>query len=196
MRLRHAVGISAVAALTFAATASAHVEISPASVPADSDAELIFHAPNEKTIPFVKLAIQLPAGLDEVTYQAKPGWTGTLTKRTMTWSGGSVAPDQFDEFKIIAHVPNKPGTELLFPAVQTYADGTAVHWIGAETSDTPAPRVKLEAAESATPSTTTSTSSNSDSSDGHDGLAIGLAIAGIAIGLIAVGLTFFRRRTA
>ena len=48
----------------------------------------------------------------------------------MTWSGGKVAPDQFDEFKIIAHVPNKPGTELVFPAVQTYADGTAVHWIG------------------------------------------------------------------
>ena len=29
MRLRHAIGITAVAALTFAATASAHVEISP-----------------------------------------------------------------------------------------------------------------------------------------------------------------------
>ena len=35
-----------------------------------------------KNIPFVKLEIQLPAGLAEVTYQAKPGWTGTLTSRT------------------------------------------------------------------------------------------------------------------
>jgi uncharacterized protein YcnI len=194
MKLRTTLVAAAVATLVAAPAAFAHVEVSPEAVPADSDAELTFHAPNEKSIPFVKLAIQLPPGLDEVTFQPKQGWTGTLTKRTVTWSGGKVEPDQFDEFKIVAHVPNKPGTELVFPAVQNYADGTTVHWIGAPTSDTPAPRVTLEAAESET--ATTTTSSSNDSSDGHDSLAIGLAIAGIALGLVALGVSLMRRRTA
>jgi uncharacterized protein YcnI len=194
MKLRTTLVAATVATLVAAPAAFAHVEVSPEAVPADSDAELTFRAPNEKAIPFVKLAIQLPPGLDEVTFEPKAGWTGTLTKQTMTWSGGKVQPEQFEEFKLIAHVPNKPGTELVFPAVQTYADGTTVHWIGAPSSDTPAPRVTLEAAESATPTTTTS--SSNDSSDGHDGLAIGLAIAGIAIALVALGFSLFRRRTA
>ena len=65
-----------------------------------------------------------------------------------------MAPAQFQEFKIIAHVPNKPGQVLVFPAVQTYSDGSSVHWIGEPSSDTPAPRVTLAAAESTTVSVT------------------------------------------
>src|SRR5947208_11643745 len=158
MKLRIALVVAVAAAFVAAPAAVAHVEVTPESVPADSDAELTFNAPNEKDIPFVKLSIQLPAGLDEVTYEPMPGWQTTRTQRTLTWSGGRVAPGQFQEFKIIAHVPNKPGQVLVLPAVQTYSDGSSVHWIGEPSSDTPAPRVTLAAAESTTTTTTTSAS--------------------------------------
>ena len=45
-----------------------------------------------------------------------------------------------------ATCPNLPGRVLVFPALVTYQDGKVVHWIGAESSDTPAPRVTLTAA--------------------------------------------------
>jgi uncharacterized protein len=141
MTLRKALIAASAIVLVMAPAAAAHVEVAPDSLPADSDAELTFHVPVEKNIPTVKVQIQLPTGLDEVTFEPKPGWTRTTTKRVVTWSGGKINPGEFDEFRMIAHVPNTPGRVLVFPALQTYSDGSVVRWIGAETSDTPAPRV-------------------------------------------------------
>ena len=197
MRLRHAVGIAAVAALAFAATASAHVTMNPEKAPADSFTAFQIRVPTEENVPTVKLSIQLPEGLDEVSFQPKPGWTRTQNGRVVTWSGGKIGVGEFDEFGISIHLPNTPGKTLVFPATQTYANGKVVHWIGPLTADEPAPHVILEAAESETASTTTTSASSSDESgDDHDGLAIGLAIAGIAVGLIALGFSLVRRRTA
>ena len=192
MKLRTTLVAAAVATLVAAPAAFAHVEVSPEAVPADSDAELTFRAPNEKNIPFNKLAIQLPPGLDEVTFEPKAGWTGTLTDQTMTWSGGKVQPEQFEEFKLIAHVPNSAGTELVFPAVQTYADGTTVHWIGAPASDTPAPRVTLEAAEGST-TTTAAPSSTSDDSDSNAALWVAIVALIVGAGALALGVLRWRR---
>src|SRR5438876_2017746 len=135
MKLRHTLLATAAAALVLAPAAAAHVEVTPESVPADSDAELAFRVPVEKNIPTVKLELQLPAGLTEVTFQPKAGWTRTATKRTVTWSGGQIKPGEFDEFRMIAHVPSTPGKVLVCPALQTYSDGSILRWIGAPSSD-------------------------------------------------------------
>jgi uncharacterized protein YcnI len=194
MKLRHALGIAVVVALTTATAASAHVTMNPEKAPADSFTAFKLRVPTEENVPTVKLSVQLPEGLDEVSFQSKPGWTRTQKGRVVTWSGGKVGVGEFDEFGISIHLPNTPGQTLTFPATQTYANGKVVHWIGAETADEPAPHVALEAAESETSATPTTTATSSDSSDGHDGLAIGLAIAALAIGLIALGLLLFWRR--
>jgi uncharacterized protein YcnI len=199
MKFRHALGIIAATALVFAATASAHVTLNPDKAPADSFTAFVIRVPTEENVPTVKLSVQLPEGLDEVSFQPKPGWTRTQKGRVVTWSGGKIGVGEFDEFGISVHLPNTPGKTLIFPATQTYANGKVVHWIGPLTADEPAPHVMLEAAEPENTSATTTTaasSTTSDSSDDHDSLAIGLAIAGIAVGLIALGLAVFRRRTA
>ena len=59
-------------------------------------------------------------------FQPKPGWTRTQSGRVVTWSGGEIGPGEFDEFGMSIHVPANPGTELVFPATQTYANGKVV----------------------------------------------------------------------
>jgi uncharacterized protein len=132
---------------------------------------------------------------------AKPitveGETVTDRVATVTWSGGSIAPGEFDEFGISAHVPNTPGRVLVFPALQTYTGGEVVRWIGAPDADEPAPRVQLTAAagESNTSPTTTTAAAQDESDDDSDrsNLALGIAIAGLAAGLVALGVAIFRR---
>ena len=202
MKRRHTLLAAAAAALVIAPAAAAHVEVTPESAPAGSDAELAFRVPTEKNIPTVKLEIKLPAGLTEVTFQPKSGWTRTATKTTVTWSGGQIKPGEFDEFRMIAHVPSTPGKVLVFPTLQTYSDGSIVRWIGAPTSDTPAPRLTLEAAASAVPPTasdttpTTTTVTKSSDSKGRANLALGFGIAGVILALAALGVAAARRRRA
>jgi periplasmic copper chaperone A len=217
MRLRTALIAAATAALVLAPAVAAHVTLYPDKVPADSFQRFSFQVPVELDSPTTKLKVQLPVGLTSVAVEPKPGWTWkttmeklakpvtiegeTITERvaTIEWSGGSIKPGEFDEFVISAHVPGTPGKTLTMPAVQTYANGKVVHWIGALTADEPAPHVTLEPAESETSATTTTTASSAtsdDDGDDHDGLALGFGIAGLAAGLLALGLTLARRRGA
>ena len=49
----------------------------------------------------------------------------------ITWTGGTIAPGQFDDFEVsVGPLPSDVDV-LLFPAVQTYSDGTTVSWIQA-----------------------------------------------------------------
>ena len=93
-----------------------------------------------------------------------------------------------------SHAPATPGKQLVFPTIQTYASGKVVRWIGAETSDTPAPRVTLEAAAGNTTTTTTTAAPSKDTGSDRDKLALGFGIAGVAVGLLAVGLAVARGR--
>jgi uncharacterized protein YcnI len=199
MKLPIALIAACTAALAAAAVASGHVTMNPEKAPADSFSRFAVRVPTEEDGPTVKVSIQLPAGLDEVTFQPKPPWKRTQSGRVVTWSGGQIGPSEFDEFGLSVHLPNTPGKVLVFPATQTYANGKVVHWIGALTSDEPAPHVTLEAAESETPTTTTTTASPTTTEgddDDHDWLALGFGIGGLAAGLFALGLTLVRKRRA
>jgi uncharacterized protein YcnI len=194
------------AALILAPAAAAHVTVNPDAVVADSFARFDIRVPNEReTASTTKLAVKLPKGLVEVSFQPKPGWKRSVTMEkldtpvtlegetiteqvgTVTWQGGTIAPGEFDEFGLSAKVPNEPGAKLTFPAVQTYSNGEVVRWIGAPDADEPAPQVTLLAAPAAEP-----TSDGSD--DSRANLALGFGIAGLAVGLVALAVTFLRRR--
>jgi uncharacterized protein YcnI len=200
MKLRIPLLAAAMTALAAASAASAHVTMNPEKAPADSFSRFALRVPTEEDVPTVKVSVQMPAGLDEVTFQPKTGWKRTQSGRVVTWSGGQIGVGEFDEFGLSMHLPNTPGKVLVFPATQSYANGKVVHWIGALTSDEPAPHVMLEGAEGEATATTTTTTASSatsdDDGDDHEGLALGFGIAGLAVALVALGLTLTRRRRA
>jgi uncharacterized protein YcnI len=195
------------AALILVPAAAGHVTINPDAVRADSFARFDIRVPNERdNASTTKLVVKLPKGLVEVGFQPKPGWKRSVTMEklaepvtvegetiteqvgTVTWQGGKIAPGEFDEFGISAKVPDEPGAKLAFPAVQTYSNGEVVRWIGAADADEPAPQVTLEAA----PTSPEATSDGSDNKRAN--VALGLGIAGLAVGLVALAVTLFRRR--
>jgi len=190
MSLRHALLAAAVGGLVLAPVAAAHVEISPNKVTPDSVARFTIEVPTERNAPTVKLEVKLPPGLESVRLATKPGWRSTNRGGVVTWSGGEIPPDHSDKFVFTAHVPNTPGKELLFPAIQTYAKGPVVRWIFGPYSETPAPRVMLEAA-----TTPIATVTLNNGGRDHHGIAIGIGIAFVA-GLLALGIVFLRRRRA
>jgi uncharacterized protein YcnI len=213
--------VMAAAALVAAPAASAHVTVNPSKVAADSFARFDVRVPNERAdVDTTKVTLKVPDGLVFVSFQPKPGWTRSVTMKklakpvtvegeavseqvaTVTWSGGTIAPGEFDEFGLSAKVPDRAGRVLVFPAVQTYSNGDVVRWIGSADADEPAPRVTLEEAEAdhhAASNTTTSAAAptektGEDDDDGRANVALGLGAAGLVAGLGALGVVLFGRR--
>ena len=196
MKLLKTLVLAAGASLIVATSAAAHVTLNPEKAPAESFSRFVLRVPTEEDVPTVRLSVQLPEGL-EVRFQPKEGWERTQSGRVVTWSGGEISPDEFDEFGLSFQVPNTPGETLTFPATQTYANGTVVRWIGGPDSEEPAPALSIEAAASESPAPTTMTeATESEDDDMSENLALGFGIAGLAAGLLALGVTLFRKRSA
>ena len=137
-----------------------------------------------------------------------------ITERidTVTWTcDPPIASDGFDEFGLSFQVPEdaQPGDELLFPATQTYSSGEVVNWVDPDPEgDTPAPRITVVAPEEeaeAAPAAQTTTeetaavpavSAGDDDSDSMATVALIFGIAGLAAGLIALGVVLFRKPKA
>jgi uncharacterized protein len=217
MMRRTVLAAVALAALALAPAAAAHVTVNPNEVEADSFSRFAIRVPTERPdASTVKVELQLPEGLDFVSFQPKPGWTRTvkmeklaqpkkvfgetITERvaSVTWSGGKIAPSEFDEFGMSAHVPNAVGKELVFPALQTYSSGEVVRWIGAPDAEEPAPRVKLAAAEAtaAAPPPAPAAAADEEEDDGLATVALVVGIVALLAGLGALALGFRRPRRA
>jgi uncharacterized protein YcnI len=132
----------------------------------------------------------------------------------ITWEGGAVKPGEFEQFPVsIGPLPQDVDT-ISFPAIQTYDNDQDVSWIektGADGKEPehPAPSLTLTAkaatgaATATTPAAASVTPSGgavSGSSDtagtaGSDS-AKGLAIAGLVIALVALGVAGFAAVTA
>jgi uncharacterized protein YcnI len=222
MNLR-AVFPAAVAVLVLAPAAGAHVTLNPEEVPADSFARFDVRVPTERPdADTVTVTVQIPQGLEFVSFQPKPGWQRTVqmeeldqpvtneegetvTERiaSVTWEGGRIGPGEFDEFELSARVPDEAGAQLVFPALQTYSSGEVVRWIGPADADEPAPRVTLQAAGeevgAAQPtdqqgtSAAAETTATDDGGGGMETAALGFGIAGLVTGLVALGLVLTRR---
>jgi uncharacterized protein YcnI len=145
--------LAAVVALVAASAAQAHVTVNPDTAKAGSFSRFAIRVPNERdAAATIRLTVQLPAGLDFVSFQVKPGWRRTVTRSgdritSVTWtatrSDARIRPGEFDEFGLSARVPAKKGTVLVFPSLQRYSNGETVRWIGGPDADEPAPRVRL-----------------------------------------------------
>lgn len=154
------VGAVTVAGLAVAGTASAHVTVSPTSLPQGATAELTFKVPNEESkANTVELQLQIPTDhpIAQVLAKPVPGWT--VTEHTVTlakplttddgtfttavdeidWTGGSIPPGEYQDFQISVDPLPTDTTQLVFKAVQTYSDGDVVRWIDLTTGADPDP---------------------------------------------------------
>jgi uncharacterized protein YcnI len=153
-----------------------------------------------------KLATPIKSDDGEVTEAVtKVVWTAA--------AGGGIKPGQFQQFYIsLDSLPDADSIEI--KALQTYSNGDIARWIddpapaGQDEPEHPAPILKLvadggddstaAAAPSAAPTVTAQTVAADSSSNGGNGPALGIAIAGLAVGLIGLvlGLLAFRRSIA
>ncbi len=132
--------------------AFAHVGVLPVTVPAATLQVFTVRVPTERDIPTTSVRIEFPSSLIISRFAPMPGWTRDVEKdgagRTIaaTWSGGSIAADEYQDFMFMGRTPREPGT-LVFPAYQTYQDGETVAWTEAPDQEHPAATVEVVAAD-------------------------------------------------
>lgn len=243
--LRGGLALGAVAGagvLALAGPASAHVVVQPSSAARGSYSTISFEVPNEQEhADTTKLQVFFPTAepLAWVATQPVPGWKATVSTvklakplttddgrvtravSSITWSGGRIAPGQFQQFPLsVGPLPDK-ASGLTFKALQTYGKNEVVRWIdtarpGAPEPAHPAPVLKLTApgtasgADSGTASGTASGAAASGTAQptpaltvisgdvrGTDTTARVLGIAGIVVGAggVAYGVLAGRRRS-
>lgn len=133
-----------------AGNASAHVSVNPPMLRTNSFESFTIRVPTEGDQPTVKVRIEFPATLLVSRFQPMPSWTRSVEKdatgriAAATWSGGSIAADEYDDFVFLARTPKDPG-KLIFKTYQTYQGGETVAWVNGEGQDNPAPVVEVVA---------------------------------------------------
>lgn len=200
-----------------AAAASAHVQIAPGETAAGADTVLTVRVPNESdTATTSKLVVDLPTDhpLLSVSTKSIPGWKATVATAplpapavvdgttvteavsTVTWTadpGSEIGDGQFQEFELAVGPLPDAGTELQFPAHQTYTDGTVVDWTdqtpaSGEEPEHPVPAFTTTAAEPEGGSATAA-DDPSGQDDQSDTLARTLGLAGVVLGAAALVIT-------
>jgi uncharacterized protein YcnI len=215
--LAAAAGALALVVLT-ALPAAAHVTI-PNPLTKGGFGIVTFSVPNEMdgaNVTALKVKLPTDVNLAFVSPQPKPGWTVSTTMRhlstpvssddgqvtdvvdTVTWSGGSIAPGQFDTFSLSVGPLPTDKSELAFPAIQTYSNGQQVSWIDvtpASGQEPDHPQPILHLVNSTTAATTAAASSTKgSSSDSGKGLAVAaLVVAIVALVVGGAGVASGRR---
>jgi uncharacterized protein YcnI len=212
-----------VAALLAPTAAVAHVTVQPGEWEPGAFARMVFRVPNERDdAETTTVTVQFPENVPSARFQTHPSCEREvqreplaepiedLTERivSVTWTCDPAIPaDGFDEFGVSFRIPEDAaeGDEILFPATQTYSSGEVVEWIDPDPeADLPAPRVTViapaeEEEEAAAPATSTEeaapvpAASSDDDDDNMSTVAIVFGIAGLAAGLIALGVALFRK---
>ena len=196
--MRKTLVVLALLGLAIVPAAMAHVEPSPEKVPANSTSKITLSVEGEESVPAIELAVQMPGGVTKITAHRTRGWKQSVKGRIVMWSGGKIPHGAEGKFAFTAHFPNTPGKVVVFPALVVYQDNKVVHWIGAESSDTPAPRVTLTAASGQTqpppPSASATTTATSDAGGGGGSNTwIWILIAAAIFGSLAAILVVRRR---
>ena len=171
-RLRRSVGAALLAAglvAAVAAPAAAHVTVKPDAAAKGSFSVFSFAVPNESdSASTVKVEVTCPTDhpIAFVSVQPVPGWTWSAETTQLakpmktedgevsqvvskiTWTGGSIAPGEFQLFTVSAGPLPTDAKSLEFKAVQTYSDGQITRWIeetpkGGPEPEFPAPVLKL-----------------------------------------------------
>lgn len=137
-------GAAALATLLSATASFAHIVADPAEAKPGSyfrTALRVGHGCGAGK-PTTAIRVTIPNGISNASAQPKPGWEikvettklekpidaghGRMTDTVVSaisWSGGSLPNEQFDEFGLVLKLPNEPGKQFWLPIVQTCAGG-------------------------------------------------------------------------
>ena len=139
------VGVGAMLAL--AAPAVAHVVVSPEEVTAGEYETLTVSVPTEKEVPTTEIRVEVPEGFLLSGVQPVPGWEHSFEEdggvvTAVTFSGGEIRPQEFQQFLVQAKAPEEPGG-YPWKATQTYENGSVVKWTGPPDAEEPASVVEV-----------------------------------------------------
>lgn len=166
-RGRHLLAAAALASLAAvglqAAPASAHVEPTVTEVAAGSEATLTFeveHGCGES--PTVRVDIKAPDTVTDPTPVDKAGWNSSVADGVVTFEWAGTDGQEDGTFEVGFTAPDAAGETLLFPTVQTCAEGS-YDWIQEDADgDRPAPRVVVVAGSTPDEPATTATTAAPD----------------------------------
>ncbi len=127
MRVRTKLGalvaFAAVMTVLLAVPASAHEQIDPTSFPVGKPAFFTFRTANEEKADLTKVVLTAPKDLPFGTTTQEPaGWTVNTTEAVITWAGGAVKPDAFDQWGFEIEGADQPGT-YTYTVTLSFADG-------------------------------------------------------------------------
>jgi uncharacterized protein YcnI len=159
--LTRTAALAAVIAGTLPAPLSAHVTLDTAQAVANSYVRIAVRVPhgcgNAAT---TGLRVQIPDGVTAVKPMLKPGWTITLDRldgapaqghdaapavREITWRGGNLPDEFYDEFVIRLRMPDTPGQTIWFPFIQECEGGKVSRWIERPTEGQSIDQLRLPA---------------------------------------------------
>lgn len=226
-----AVGAGTLLAVAAPLAASAHVTITPNTSEPGSYALVTFRVPNESATAVTnRVEVDIPAAtpFSSVSYVPVAGWDVSLVTETLPkpikvdanelkeavtkviWTahpGSEIADGQLQLFSLSVGAVPETG-RILLPIIQTYGDGTAVHWDGATAdSEHPAPTLYVtdapvashhDDAEVTAATEPEAHAGTAAATSASDPLARGLGIAGLMLGAVGIvlGAVTLRRRTA
>lgn len=126
-------------------TAAAHVHVdAPGAVAGTGPVTLGFSAASEAAAGITAMRTQLPAGISpaDVSLASGPaGWALTPTPGGFQVGGPALPSGQDAEYAVTVATLPAGVTELAFPTVQVYADGTEDTWIEPEVPGGPQPEL-------------------------------------------------------
>jgi uncharacterized protein YcnI len=136
-----------------AASAFAHVRVSPRESAAGATERYTMRVPTERQSSTVRIELEVPATVTVVSITPAAGWKIEEKKdsqgkvRGVTWSGGSIP---FAEYKEFVFEAKNPSTEskIEWKVIQIYEDGTRSEWTGPEGSRSPSSVTTIKAAAS------------------------------------------------
>ncbi len=104
---------SAVAALSLAAPAGAHLSINPDTVRTGALVDLVFSVPDAAdTAGIDQVTIRAPSEFVLDDGEAVAGWTQSRAGQTLTWKGGNIPLRQYARFGLRGTAPAQAGTVL------------------------------------------------------------------------------------
>jgi uncharacterized protein YcnI len=199
--------------------ATAHVTINPDTAEPGGYGAFSIRVPNEEdNADTTKVQLYLPTDhpIASVSVQPTPGWAFNVTNGKLpkpiktddgeitraitkiTWSGGNIAPGEFQQFVISLGPLPTDTPKLYFTALQTYTDKSGkesvVRWSempkGGAEPEHPAPSITL--AKAAVPPVQAAASK---AKGGSDGTATIMGVLGLVAGLLglAAGIAAFVR---
>ena len=115
--------VAVAAVLGVAAPAFAHEEINPKQFPTGTPTFFTLSAANEEKVDLTKITITAPKGVNfGATTRSPAGWTVDASDTVITWTGGAVKPDNFDQWGYEIDSADQPGT-LTYKVTLGFADG-------------------------------------------------------------------------